>query len=220
MKKLFFLLALAPFFLDATPEDAAKLVSVRAINPNIRVECWYATQNNFTGQQVYPTELFGECFVLEKVAKKLDKIQKTLQKDGRGLLIWDGFRSQQAQETLWNICPDERYVSDPSKGGRHTRGTTVDLTIIDLKTNTPLNMGTGFDVFTQRAWSHAENLSPEIQANRALLQNLMKEHGFTEVETEWWHFDYKNYNEYKPLDVTYKEILAKLPVQSQPEIGA
>ena len=220
MKQLSLILTLASSFLRATPEDCDKLVNIKTINPNIRVECLYATTHNFTGQQVYPKELFENCFVLKKVARKLNMIQKALEKDGLGLLIWDGFRPAQAQQIFWDLCPDERYVSNPANGDRHTRGTSVDLTIVDLKTGTPLNMGTGFDVFTERAWAHAENLSPEIQANRARLQNIMKLHGFTEVETEWWHFDYKNYNEYKLLDVTCEELIAKLPGQSQPEAAA
>ena len=68
---------------------------------------------------------------------------------------------------------DERYVANPSKGSGHNRGIAVDLTIINLKTGQELNMGTGFDNFTDTAHQTFTNLPEEILQNRGLLKSTM-----------------------------------------------
>jgi D-alanyl-D-alanine dipeptidase len=190
----------------AKQEDAQKLVAVNDVNSNIKIECMYATHNNFTGQRVYPKKLYNRTYLLKHVAQQLSKVQEELEQQGLGLLIWDAFRPMQGQQALWDACPDKRFVAPPTKGGRHTRGTTVDLTIINLETNEPLDMGTGFDAFIDRSKSNFKDLTPEALKNRDLLQTVMKKHGFTTVTSEWWHFDYDNYKNHPPLDVKFDEL--------------
>ena len=85
-----------------------------------------------------------------------------------------------------------------SKSG-HTRGSTVDLTLMDLATNTELDMGSPYDFFGNE--SHALNtiLTKKQRANRLLLRNLMLTNGFNPIRTEWWHFTLRN----EPFPKTY-----------------
>lgn len=182
------------------------LVAINSINSNIKIECWYATHNNFTGQRIYPKAFFKKAYLLKEVAEQLSKAQKELEQEGLGLLIWDAFRPLEGQKKLWNCCPDSRFVFPPEKGGKHTRGTTVDLTIINLETEEPLDMGTGFDVFIDRSASECTTLSDLAKQNRKLLKTIMENHGFTQLPSEWWHFDYKNLFDYPVLDIIFDEL--------------
>ncbi len=171
-------------------EHLEKLVAINDVSPSIRIECKYASYDNFTGQRLYPAQFYSRTYLLKEVALQLDKVQKELEKQGLGLLIWDAFRPLEGQRTLWDICPDERFVAHPDKGGFHTRGTTVDLTIINLADGKPLDMGTGFDVFTDRSASFCPDISQLAKANRKLLRDIMAKYGFNAIECEWWHFNY------------------------------
>ena len=179
------------------------LINIKDIDPTIVVELRYATDNNFTHQKVYT---FTQCYVLKEIAFALKNVQEALKKFGLGLKIWDGFRPKAAQWKFWELVPDPRYVSDPRKGGRHTRGTTVDLTLVDLKTGKELIMPTPFDDFTEKAWSNYQSLPQVALNNRTLLQNIMQKYGFEPVKTEWWHFDFQNWQNYPVLDISPEEL--------------
>ncbi len=173
------------------------LVDIKTINPSIIVDLRYATTHNFTKQKIYTSMT---CFLHKDTAHALDTIQKELAKRQLGLKIWDGYRSLAAQKKLWTICPDANYVCPPHKGGRHTRGTAVDVTLVDLKNNKELAMPTEFDNFTRKAWSEYQELSDDVKKNRTLLHTLMKKHGFESLKTEWWHFDLKGWRQYPVID--------------------
>ncbi len=83
----------------------------------------------------------------------------------------------------------EGYIA--SKSG-HSRGSTIDLTIIDLKNNKELDMGTTYDFFGEESWIDYSKLSSKQRANRLLLQSLMKKYGFRPLKEEWWHFTLHN----------------------------
>ena len=161
------------------------LVDIHSINPRILIDLRYATPNNFIGRPVYNC---ARCFLRRKVALKLDLIQKKLEKIGLGLKLWDGYRPLSVQKLFWNILPDERYVASPTIGSRHNRGAAVDLTLVD-KEGRELRMPTDFDEFSLRAHRDYERLPKEVIYNRLLLENIMSEHGFIPLPTEWWHFD-------------------------------
>ena len=163
--------------LNAVKEDAQKLVLINDINENIKIECMYATYKNFTGMRIYPEKFYKKAYLLKHVALQLDKVQKELEKGGYGLLVWDAFRPMEGQRRLWEAFPVEGFVAPPHKGGRHTRGTTVDLTIIKLEDGQPLDMGTGFDVFIDRSVVYNEKISDEAKVNRKFLQKIMKNMG-------------------------------------------
>ena len=167
------------------PEDA-ELVRVMDYLPSVREELAYATEGNFTGQQVYD---FYNAYLRYGTVKKLAQVSAELEQLGYGLLIWDGFRPVSAQAALWEICPDPAFVSHPVTGTRaHCRGNAVDLTLFDLQTGELLPMPTDFDDFSALADRDYTDCDPIAAANATLLENVMKKHGFKPYRAEWWHF--------------------------------
>lgn len=174
------------------------LVDLQSTLPNVQIDLRYATEDNFTGQKIYN---FQRCFVVKEAALRLQKVQSELEKIGLGLKIWDGFRPMAAQWKFWELIPDERYVSDPRKGGHHTRGTAIDLTLITCD-GQELPMPSAFDDFSEKAHRNYMECSAEKIKNRKLLETIMEKHGFIGIPTEWWHFDLIGWEAYPPLDFT------------------
>ncbi len=187
---------LAPTRLQGEQSIISKLVDIQSVIPGIQVDLKYATADNFTGQVVYH---FHHCLLIKEAALRLRNVQTELETMGLGLKIWDGFRPVAAQWKFWELIPDERYVSDPRKGGRHTRGTAVDLTLI-TKEGQELPMPSAFDDFSEKAHRNYWGATEEAIKNRELLQNVMEKHGFVGLPTEWWHFDLIGWENYLPID--------------------
>ena len=167
------------------PADDA-LVRVADYIPGIRQSLAYATEGNFTGQQIYN---FADAYLRYGTVKKLKAVCEELSRQGLGILIWDGFRSLTAQEKLWEICPDPAYVSHPVTGTRsHCRGSAVDLTLVDLKTGAELEMPTDFDDFSERADRDYADCSKEAAENARLLEEIMVKYGIKPYSAEWWHY--------------------------------
>ena len=191
----------APTELPTTSPEPADDILVRVADhvPGIRQNLLYATADNFTGQQIYD---FADAYLRYGTVKKLKAVSEELAQRGLGILIWDGFRPLAAQEKLWEICPDPAYVSHPVTGSRsHCRGSAVDLTLVDPKTGTNLEMPTDFDDFTTLADRDYSDCSEEAAKNARLLEEVMKKHGFKPYSAEWWHFsDTDDY----PVDETFR----------------
>jgi D-alanyl-D-alanine dipeptidase len=79
----------------------------------------------------------------------------------------------------------EGYIA--SRSG-HSRGSTVDISIVSLKDMKELDMGTDYDFFGKESWPSNMKISASQRANRMLLQSLMKKNGFRPLKEEWWHF--------------------------------
>lgn len=169
-----------------------KLVDIESFIPGIQVDLRYATSDNFTGQIVYH---FQQCLLHKEAAIRLKEVQIELNTLELCLKVWDGYRPISAQWKFWELIPDERYVSDPRKGGRHTRGTAVDVTLIQ-KNGQELLMPTAFDDFSEKAHQDYMGAPAEAIKNRKLLRNLMEKHGFVNLPTEWWHFDLVGWENY------------------------
>ncbi len=184
-------------------DQAQKMVNLRTFIPNVRIDCMYATDRNFTGKVIYKEP---KCYLLKEVAEQLKKVQAELNKKGLGILVWDAYRPMEAQKRLWEVFPDPRYVAPPDKGGKHTRGTSIDLTIIQLSNGKQLEMPTEFDNFTKKAWLDSDDCSDEAKKNRTMLITAMKKYGFEPIKTEWWHFDYKGWRDLPPLQITFDQL--------------
>lgn len=173
------------------------LVDILSVIPQIQVDLKYATADNFTGEIVYN---FQCCLLHTEAALKLRDVQEELETMGLGLKIWDGYRPIEAQWRFWELVPDERYVSDPRKGGRHTRGTALDVTLISQE-GQELLMPSVFDDFSEKAHRNFMD-APEIAIqNRDLLQQVMEKHGFIGIPNEWWHFDMIGWENFPPLGI-------------------
>lgn len=179
------------------------LVNIGEVYPALLQEIRYATIYNFTNKTLYP---FATAFVHKDVAAALQKVQEELMGEGFGLKIYDGYRPLSVQAKMWELVPDERYVSDPKKSkGKHTRGTAVDVTLVDRFGN-ELKMPTDYDDFTEKAHRFSKKWSPEERANSEKLEAVMKKHGFEPFPYEWWHFDFVGWEKYPPMDISFEDL--------------
>ena len=182
--------------------DSMAMVNIKKMIPNIEMSLRYATANNFIHKKLYPPTT--TTYLRNKAATALAAVQKELNTQGLGLKIFDAYRPYAATELMWELVKDNRYAADPKKGSGHNRGIAVDLTIIHLKTKKELDMGTGFDNFSDTAHHDFMNLSKEVLLNRMLLKTLMEKNGFKALDTEWWHYALPNGKEYALLNIGFK----------------
>jgi len=160
------------------------LVDVAVAIPDAVIDMRYATQDNFTGDVLYPT---ARCKLRGAVAARLVKAAAVLRKQDRRLLIWDCYRPTSIQQVLWKKVPDPRYVADPKVGSKHGRGAAVDLAVVH-RDGKPVTLPTKFDDFSQAA--HREHaLSGDRGREARRLSEAMAGAGFIGIPTEWWHFD-------------------------------
>jgi D-alanyl-D-alanine dipeptidase len=191
--------------LQVKNDSAKKMVELRTCIPGIVYDLRYATANNFMNRLMYPGKT-TVTFMRLPAALALQKIQKEFSEDGLGLKIFDAYRPYSVTVKFWKLVHDERYVANPSKGSGHNRGIAVDLTIINLTTGQELNMGTGFDNFTDSAHQTFTNLPEEILQNRGLLKSTMEKYGFKALDTEWWHFFLADGSKFEILDIDFKKL--------------
>lgn len=187
--------------------------------PNITVDLRYYSDHNFVGQRINGY-LAPKAILTGKAAKALKAVQQELNASGLGLKIYDAYRPQQAvnhfirwakdlkdTKTKAEFYPDvakknlfkEGYIDAKST---HSRGSTLDLTIIHLAASPPdneLDMGTPFDFFSPKSWLASRAVTIQQRANRLLLYRVMKKHGFKYSNKEWWHFTLRN----EPYPKTY-----------------
>jgi D-alanyl-D-alanine dipeptidase len=163
------------------PDD---FVDAAALVPDAVLDLRYATEHNFTGKQLYPA---AHCKLRRAVAAKLVRAAKTLRAQDRRLVIWDCYRPSSIQSVLWKLVPDERYVANPAKGSRHSRGAAVDVGLVD-KAGHAVVLPTEFDDFTVAA--HRDRaLKGDKGAEARRLAKAMEDAGFIGMPTEWWHYD-------------------------------
>lgn len=208
----------------AQPEPMDEdFVRVRDYLPNMVIELRYATENNFTGQQIYDC---SEAWLRYGTVKKLIPVQRKLEAMGLSLKLWDGFRPRSAQFKLWYVCPDPNYVSDPRNGlNNHSRGNTVDITLVDAS-GEELVMPSGFDEFSPLGDRDYSDCTEEAATNALLLEQLMQEHGFTLYAGEWWHFtDSQTYpiaQDFEPKKATlcFADCREYISLRPQPSVSS
>ena len=182
-----------------------KMVDLNQLIPGIILDLRYAGKNNFMHRRMYPSNTTF-TFLRKPAADSLLKVQEELNAQGLGLKIFDAYRPYSVTEKFWELIHDERYVADPSKASNHNRGIAVDLTIVNLQTLQELNMGTGFDNFTDSAHQAFTDLPNDVLQNRKFLQELMEKYGFIQLKTEWWHFTLQSKNEFDAMDLSFKSL--------------
>jgi D-alanyl-D-alanine dipeptidase len=174
--------------------DLAKkfdFVDVRAAIPGIAIDLRYATAHNVAHRPIYPPRM--PCLLRKETAAKLKKAQQLLQAQGYGLRIWDAYRPPEAQETLHKHGGNTGMFLSPNAGwSRHCGGIAVDLTMVDAQ-GREQRMPTYFDQDFAHASHHYRGSDPVVKQNLQILKDAMKEAGFTQLESEWWHFDDGDY---------------------------
>lgn len=180
-------------------------VYVKDVIPDLDVELRYYSNNNFIGKPIKGYQANILILTIE-TAKALKLIQDELQQNNLCLKVYDGYRPQQAvnhfiswakdlNDTINKriFYPDVKkknlfklgYIA--SRSG-HSKGSTVDLTIINGNTGEPLDMGSIYDFFGEKSWVNYTDITENQKANRQLLQKIMLKHGFRNYPKEWWHF--------------------------------
>ena len=225
----------------AAPEKMPEgFVDIKSVIPDVELDVRYYGLHNFLGEQVDGYNA-GKCILTKEAATQLAKVQKELGQFSLSLKIYDCYRPQRAVDHFVQWATDikntktikEFYPTVDKKNlfregfidsrSGHSRGSTVDLTIVAIPVpkqenymtgqelsachlpadqrfrDNSIDMGTGFDCFSEL--SHTENKSIGLRqrTNRALLKSLMTKHGFRNFEKEWWHYTLNN----EPFPNTY-----------------
>ena len=181
--------------------------------PGLVVELRYATVDNFVGRPVDGYGPDARAFLSTPAAEALGRAQAALVPFGLGLKVFDAYRPQRAvdhfvrwgrdladRSTKAEYYPDvakkdlfgEGYIAERSS---HSRGSTVDLTIVRLDidgTVRELDMGSRYDFFGPVSWPDSDAVTGQQRANRAFLRQVMTAHGFAPYAQEWWHFTFND----------------------------
>jgi D-alanyl-D-alanine dipeptidase len=188
---------------NITQNPDNELINLENFISSIKLDIRYATTNNFTGKIVYPEV---KAFARKPVAESLKKVQEFLENKGLGLMIYDAYRPYSISLKFYEIYPDTNFVAAPWLGSRHNRGCAVDISLYNLKDGKQLSMPSEYDDFSEKAHPDYSNLTDSVIANRTMLINIMKEYGFTVYPTEWWHYDFKGWNNFKLMDIQFKDL--------------
>lgn len=194
--------------------DKSDFVPVYTVIDDAVYDIRYYSPNNFTGSRIngYKAPV---AYMTKESASALAKAAEDLRKQGYRLLIWDTYRPQKAVYNFVDWINDPKNPGDKSfypelkksdllkgnyiaeKSG-HTRGSTVDLTLIK-KDGSFVDMGGTFDLFSEISHPDYKKLTREQKKNRKILHDAMIKAGFNGIDSEWWHFTLKN----EPYPDTY-----------------
>ena len=175
-----------------------KLIEVTSEKvPGLVLEIRYATEQNITGKKIYTDK---RAWLREETIRKLAQVARELEEKGYRLVLWDGWRPASAQKALWAAKPDGRFLTPPNRISRHTRGTSVDVSLAD-RNGKILEMPSDHDEFTDRADEDFSDVPKEVAQRARLLRKAMFRAGFSGVPDEWWHYDLRDWASYDPIEV-------------------
>lgn len=229
------LLAISASCAGRTPKDSnlstesTHFISIKKIAPNVDVEMRYYSSHNFVGRPIVGYKK-PVCLLTREAAFALSRVQKDLEQTGLGLRVYDCYRPQKAVNDFvsWSKEPSKSIEEQKAKAefypevdkskvfelgyvatqSGHTRGSTVDLTLIDTKNGgAPLDMGTPYDFLSERSSTANASITGDARKNRDRLKAAMLKENFVNYEKEWWHYtlhDEPYSNIYFDFDVTDK----------------
>jgi D-alanyl-D-alanine dipeptidase len=181
------------------------LVDVAPLDRQIKLDIRYATADNFLSTPVYTS---ARAFLQRPAAEALLRAHRKLVKLGYGVMIFDAYRPWYVTRIFWDATPADKhqFVADPSSGSRHNRGCAVDLTLYELKTGREVEMTGGYDEMSERSYPNYTGGTAGQRARRDLLRRVMERHGFQVYESEWWHFDYRDWRQYAIQNVPFEQL--------------
>ena len=184
------------------------LVEVTTLDPSIKLDIRYATTNNFMSAVFYQQP---KAFMQHLAAEALVRAHLALKEKGYGLLIHDAYRPWYVTKMFWDATPQDlkHFVANPERGSVHNRGAAVDLTLYDLDNGEPIQMVSGYDEFSARAYPDYPGGTSRQRWYRELLRDAMEEQGFQVYDWEWWHFNYKDAKKYPIMNSRFEEILTE-----------
>lgn len=189
---------------------------VKDIAPTIQSELRYCSHNNFVGVPVSGYK-YDVLITSTATAKALKKVQSELFSKKLSLKVFDAYRPQSAvnhfirwAKAVKDTVMKQKYYPAHNKRNLfrlgyiatksgHSRGSSVDLTIVDLTTKKELDMGSPFDFFGDISSTYSKDITEQQLSNRLLLRTVMTKHGFRPYNKEWWHFTLRN----EPFPKTY-----------------
>jgi D-alanyl-D-alanine dipeptidase len=224
---------------NGTTQMPDQFVSIGDLDPTIQLDIRYFTSNNFTGRKINGYNS-AKCILTIAAAKALVEAQKDAITHGYSIKVYDCYRPQRAvtdfvewakdmedtkmQHRFYSTVPKNElfgkgYIAEKSG---HSRGSTVDLTLVPLNTRQPgsvaannhydcrlqisdrspdnsIDMGTGFDCFDELAHTDNPNINETGMQNRRLLRSMMENAGFVNYDKEWWHYTLRG----EPFPDTY-----------------
>ena len=203
-----------PVFADTISFDKSDFAPVYTMIDDAVYDIRYYSSYNFTGNKIrgYKAPV---AYMTKEALTALSAAAEDLRKQGYRLLIWDTYRPQKAVDNFveWINNPNDEgdksfypalKKSDLLKGqyimekSGHTRGSTVDLTIIK-QDGSFVDMGGTFDLFSEISHPDYKKLTKQQKKNRKILHDAMVKAGFEPLDSEWWHFTLKN----EPYPDTY-----------------
>jgi len=183
---------------DRVAGSEKKLIEVTSEKvPGLVLEIRYATEQNITGKKIYKDK---RAWLREETIRKLAQVARELEEKGYRLVLWDGWRPASAQKALWAAKPDGRFLTPPNRISRHTRGTSVDVSLAD-RNGKIVEMPSDHDEFTDRADEDFSDVPKEVAQRARLLRKAMFRAGFSGVPDEWWHYDLRDWASYDPIEV-------------------
>ncbi len=180
------------------------------MDSTIKQSIAYAGSDNFLGR---PVDGYNKAVAIltKEAAEALSLAQKYFKDMGKEILVLDAYRPHRAVEDFKRWASDlsdmkmqykyypkyhdkkkifeDGFIATYSK---HSRGSTVDLTLIDIETGNELDMGSIFDLFDPISHTDCPYISEECQSNRRLLKTGMEKAGFRNYDKEWWHYELRN----------------------------
>lgn len=197
-------------------------VYIKDYLPLVEVDLRYLNHDNFIGKPVDGYKKNNAIFT-KRATEALLKVEKELNNKNLGLKIFDAYRPQRAvnhfktwakaindtitKQTYYPTVDKRNLFKDgyiASKSG-HSRGSTIDLTIIDLKTKKELDMGTVFDYLGPQSAHNYSKLTKAQKENREILKSVMIKYGFKPYSKEWWHYTFIN----EPYKSTYFDFVVE-----------
>ena len=213
-----FLIFYSAFF-DNNLEDG--FVYLNDTDDSIIVDLKYYSTENFTGQFV-EGYLSNNAILTKESALALSNAQDDFNKLGYSLILYDAYRPQRSVDFFvqWSKNPYDTinkriYYPDTKKSelfelgyiaskSGHSRGSTVDVSLVEISTNKVLDMGTIFDYFGIESHTFFNDISEKQKSNRLILYEIMSNNGFKNYSKEWWHFTLKNEPYQKYFDFLVK----------------
>lgn len=207
---------------STTSSDKSNFVLINHMDPSLLFDIRYFGTNNFLGEKVDGYEA-PHCYLAKEAAGALKRAQKEALKSGLTLKIFDCYRPQMgvdhfvrwAKDSSNNIMKKYYYPNIDKKDlfklgyiaskSSHSRGSTIDLTLSNLKTGKELDMGTSYDFFSPRSHTLSEAISKKQMKNRMTLKNIMELANFKNYSKEWWHYSLNN----EPYPETYYNYLVE-----------
>lgn len=196
--------------------DSSGFVNLTDVVPDAILEIRYFSTYNFVGKRIRGYEE-PVALVTKEAAAALKKVSDYLKTKGYRLKIFDAYRPQSGVDHFKEWAKDlgdtlmkpyfypfknksvlfkEGYIASHSG---HSRGSTLDLTIFNMKTGREVDMGGTFDYFGERSHTAYASITKQQQANRQILKEAMEKFGFRNYKNEWWHFTLRN----EPYPDTY-----------------